>query len=114
MTAGIWNRAVNVLFMTKPATRFDLDGFHLRIPEWWERILRLVRRPPQRLRLCESLPLGERRFVAVVEFDAERFLVGGTPSSMVLLSRLPDCSQASPQVVTAPATNRAGKNREKC
>jgi len=60
------------------------------------------------------LPLGERRFVAVVEFDAERFLVGGTPSSMVLLSRLPDCSQASPQVVTAPATHGAGKNREKC
>jgi len=38
--------------------------------------------------LCESLPLGERRFVAVVEFDRERFLLGGTASSLVLLSRL--------------------------
>jgi flagellar biogenesis protein FliO len=54
----------------------------------WERILRLGRRAPRRLRLCESLPLGERRFVAVVEFDRERFLVGGTASSLVLLSRL--------------------------
>jgi flagellar biogenesis protein FliO len=36
------------------------------------------------------LPLGERRFVAVVEFDRSRFLVGGTPSSLVLLSRLTD------------------------
>ena len=54
----------------------------------WERVLRLSRRAPKRLRLCESLPLGERRFVAVVEFEQTRFLVGGTPSSLVLLSRL--------------------------
>src|SRR5579863_3825184 len=66
-------------------------GFRSRVLEFWERVLRLGRRAPRRLRLCESLPLGERRFVAVVEFEAERFLVGGTPSSMVLLSRLADC-----------------------
>jgi flagellar motor switch/type III secretory pathway protein FliN len=47
----------------------------------------------KRLRLCESLPLGERRFVAVVEFEAARFLVGGTPSSLVLLSRLEDAGE---------------------
>jgi len=57
---------------------------------FWQRVLRLNRRSPRRLRLCESLPLGERRFVAVVEFDRARFLVGGTPSSLVLLSRLGD------------------------
>jgi flagellar biogenesis protein FliO len=34
------------------------------------------------------LPLGERRFVAVVEFERSRFLVGGTTSSLVLLARL--------------------------
>lgn len=55
---------------------------------WWERILRLRLRPPRRLRLCESLPLGERRFVAVVEFERMRFLVGGTSVSMVLLAQL--------------------------
>ncbi len=54
----------------------------------WQKTVRLGQRSPKRLRLCESLPLGERRFVAVVEFDTERFLVGGTASSMVLLSRL--------------------------
>jgi flagellar biogenesis protein FliO len=54
----------------------------------WERVLRLSRRTPRHLRLCESLPLGDRRFVAVVEFERERFLVGGTPSSLVLLARL--------------------------
>jgi flagellar biogenesis protein FliO len=40
------------------------------------------------LRLCETLPLGERRFVAVIEFEESRFLLGGTSSSLVLLSRL--------------------------
>jgi flagellar biogenesis protein FliO len=77
--------------MTTDALRVSRDGFRWRVLELWERVLRLGRRAPRRLRLCESLPLGERRFVAVVEFEAERFLVGGTPSSMVLLSRLADC-----------------------
>jgi flagellar biogenesis protein FliO len=54
----------------------------------WERIVRLGRRAPRRLRLAESLPLGERRFVAVVEFENSRFLLGGTSSSLVLLARL--------------------------
>jgi flagellar biogenesis protein FliO len=77
--------------MKKDAMRVTRDRFRSRVLEFWERVLRLGRRAPKRLRLCESLPLGERRFVAVVEFEAERFLVGGTPSSMVLLSRLADC-----------------------
>jgi len=55
---------------------------------WWRRILEWGRRRPRRLRLCESLPLGDRRFVAVVEFDESRFLVGGTAVSLVLLARL--------------------------
>jgi flagellar biogenesis protein FliO len=55
-----------------------------------QRILGLSNRPARRLRLCESLGLGDRRFVAVVEFDERRFLVGGTSSSLVLLARLED------------------------
>jgi len=50
--------------------------------------LRFSRSASRRLRLCESLPLGEHRFVAVVEFDGESFLVGGTSASLVLLARL--------------------------
>lgn len=66
------------------------ESFLGRCSGWWERLLRFSRRHPRRLRLCESLPLGDRRFVAVVEFDSARFLVGGTPSSLVLLSQLAD------------------------
>jgi flagellar biogenesis protein FliO len=74
--------------MTAETLRISAGAFRVRGVALWERVLRLGRRKPRRLRLCESLPLGDRRFVAVVEFDRERFLVGGTPSSLVLLSRL--------------------------
>jgi len=56
----------------------------------WRQILRLSERRPRRLRLCESLPLGDRRFVAVVEYEQCRFLLGGTSASIVLLARLGD------------------------
>jgi flagellar biogenesis protein FliO len=46
--------------------------------------------------LCESLALGERRFVAVIEFEQARFLVGGTASSLVLLARLGEADEAKP------------------
>ncbi len=54
----------------------------------WHRVSRLSQRPTRRLRLSETLSLGERRFVAVIEFEQSRFLVGGTASSIVLLTRL--------------------------
>jgi Flagellar biosynthesis protein, FliO len=85
---NLWLGTVN--FMTTAALRVSAGGFRERMGGLWERILRLGGRAPRRLRLCENLPLGERRFVAVVEFDRARFLVGGTPSSLVLLSRLAD------------------------
>ncbi len=42
------------------------------------------------LRVCESVSLGEKRFVAVVQVDEERFLIGGSSGSLSLLSRLPE------------------------
>jgi len=40
------------------------------------------------LKVCESVSLGEKRFVAVVQVADERFLIGGAPSSVSLLARL--------------------------
>jgi Flagellar biosynthesis protein, FliO len=72
---------------------------------WWQRIVCLGRRPARRLRLCESLALGERRFVAVIEFEQSRFLVGGTSASLVLLARL-GADEISPNSLpTAPEDN---------
>ena len=43
---------------------------------------------PRRLRVCESLSLGEKRFVAVVQFETQQFLIGGGAASVNLLARL--------------------------
>ncbi len=63
-----------------------------RLRAGWERIALMGRVAPRRLRLCESLPLGERRFVAVVEFESSRFLLGGTSTSLVLLAQIGDAA----------------------
>jgi len=55
-----------------------------------------VRKMPRQLRLCESLSLGEKRVVAVVQYEGQKFLVGGSAHSVRLLGRLgpaPDFSE---------------------
>jgi flagellar biogenesis protein FliO len=71
---------------------------------WWKQIwnwlstLR-VRRIPHQLRLCESLSLGEKRLIAVIQYEGQRFLVGAGAQSVNLLSRL-DTSADFSQVLT--------------
>jgi len=48
------------------------------------------------MRLCETLSLGERRFLAVVRVDDEQFLIGGAGNSISLLTRLPAREGAGP------------------
>lgn len=56
--------------------------------EWAGRVVKV--RKTRRLRVCETLSLGERRFLAVIEFDHQEFLVGGSGNSLELLARLND------------------------
>jgi flagellar biogenesis protein FliO len=65
--------------------------------QWSRRAVKV--RKPRRLRVCETLSLGERRFLAVIEFDRQEFLVGGTGSSLELLARLHEG-----RVITEPST----------
>jgi hypothetical protein len=46
-----------------------------------------ARRRERRLRLCEMLSLGEKRFIAIVEYGQEKFLLAGTPQNISLLRR---------------------------
>jgi flagellar biogenesis protein FliO len=71
----------------------------------WRQILRISHGRPRSLRLCENLPLGDHRFVAVVQYERSRFLVGGTSSSLVLLARIgEECSDTvNPEANTRPA-----------
>lgn len=41
-----------------------------------------------RLRVEETLALGDRRFVSILEAEGERFLIGLTPQGISLISRL--------------------------
>jgi flagellar biogenesis protein FliO len=75
-------------FMATQTRRISRGWWTGRLAAFWRRMLRASRREAKRLRLLESLPMGERRFVAVVEFERERFLLGGTAGSLVLLARL--------------------------
>ena len=49
---------------------------------------RQVQQARKNLRVCENVSLGEKRFVAVVQVDEERFLIGGSSGSVSLLTRL--------------------------
>jgi flagellar biogenesis protein FliO len=43
---------------------------------------------PRRLQLVETVSLGEKRFVAVIHVDGARLLIGGSSSSVSLLTEL--------------------------
>lgn len=47
-----------------------------------------VRRAERSLRMCETLPLGEKRFLAVVQFGRQRLLIAATSQSISLLDRI--------------------------
>jgi flagellar biogenesis protein FliO len=48
----------------------------------------LVRRASRRLSVTETVSLGEKRFVSILCVDGEQFLLGGSPSNVVLLAKL--------------------------
>ena len=57
--------------------------------ELWSRAGQVrVRQNRKRLRVCETVPLGEKRFVAVIQVDDKQFLVGGAANSVSLLAQL--------------------------
>jgi flagellar biosynthesis protein FliO len=52
------------------------------------RYFRNMRAPQKRLRVCESVSLGDKRFLAIVRVDAESFLLGGSTGSVSMLAKL--------------------------
>jgi hypothetical protein len=55
---------------------------------WAAKNIKTIKIQPakKRLRVCESVSLGEKRFIAVVQLDGKEFLVGGAPNSLSLLA----------------------------
>jgi flagellar biogenesis protein FliO len=42
----------------------------------------------KRLRICENVSLGDKRFVALLQVDDQRFLIGGAANSIAMLAQL--------------------------
>lgn len=69
-----------------------------------------VRRADRALHLCESLPLGEKRFLAVVQVEEQRFLIGVAHQSISLLRQL-DCKREATAGVPRKAEKRNCEDR---
>lgn len=72
------------------AQRFALQSKALQIVNWLRRHgSELMRRPnSRRLRLVETVSLGEKRFISIVQVDGEQFLLGGSASAVTVLAKL--------------------------
>jgi len=68
-----------------------------------------VQRRKRQMSLCETLPLGEKRFLAIVEVDHQRLLIAATGHSVSLLQRLDTRnSEPEPKPETADAMFAGG------
>jgi hypothetical protein len=54
----------------------------------WLQARRRAQLAAKRLRLCETLSLGDKRFVAIVQVDGQQFLLGGAAERVSLLAQL--------------------------
>lgn len=70
---------------------------------------KVASRRERRLRLCETVSLGERRMVALIQFEGRPLLVGVTPNSITLLAPPALCVPAAPPAsgVTEAVTSGA-------
>ena len=80
----------------------------------WLQALSGARSSTKRLRVAETVSLGEKRFVAVVQVDGRHFLLAGGPTNIVLLAQL-DAKDAFEDVLkktlTDPAKQMAKRKR---
>jgi hypothetical protein len=60
----------------------------------WTSLVRRAGSKSKTLSVRETAALGDRRFVSVIQFERQRFLIGSSPSSITLLSQLPDESSS--------------------
>jgi flagellar biogenesis protein FliO len=60
-----------------------------------------VRRAVRSLRLCETLPLGERRSLLLVQCEQHRYLIGATAQMLTLIERLDTGRDPAPSELPA-------------
>lgn len=72
----------------------------------WLRKQNSLKRKNRRLRVSETVTLGDKRFVSLIEVDGHSFLIGGGAQGVSLLTTLPAvAAEASP--ATSPQGEEA-------
>jgi flagellar biogenesis protein FliO len=89
MSTAVVNPENNVARQKMPALARALLDFTTRIFNALQKVF-AAQRAQKQLRVCESVSLGDKRFVAVIQVDQERFLIGGAANSIAMLTRLPE------------------------
>jgi hypothetical protein len=69
----------------KPVVKPAKAGTLSRVWSWLTRNYSVAQK--KRMRVAESIPLGEKRFVALLTVDGREFLIGGGSSGVSLLSQ---------------------------
>lgn len=84
------------MIMSLLSTNFGLQNWRGTL-RWLGAAAKALRRrqATQKLRLCETVSLGEHRFVAVVQFEEQRFLLGGSANAISLLTALPSTTNGN-------------------
>jgi flagellar biogenesis protein FliO len=80
----------------------------------WLQSRRVARSNTRRLRVAETVSLGEKRFVAVVQVDGRHFLLAGGPANIVLLAQLDEkdaFEDVLKKTLTAPGKKVAKRKR---
>ena len=80
----------------------------------WLRTLQGTRPSARRLRVAETVSLGEKRFVAVVQVDGRHFLLAGGPTNIALLAQLDtqeNFGEVLKKTLTTPGTQVAKRRR---
>lgn len=89
------------------------SGLLSRFREWIQS-RRLARSSDRRLRVAETVSLGEKRFVAVVQVDGRHFLLAGGPANIVLLAQLhakDDFQEVLKKTMTVPVNPPAKRKQ---
>lgn len=74
--------------ISRPSATPTLESFARQI--WaWLKDKRALQLRSKRLTVTETVSLGDKRFVSIVKVDDRHFLIGGSTSSIALLTDLP-------------------------
>jgi flagellar biosynthesis protein FliO len=65
-----------------------------RLKALWRMVVAHTGSKGKTLTVRESAALGDRRFVSVIQFEHQRFLIGSSPAAVSLLAQLPDQPQS--------------------